>query len=81
MEVLLIIAVSFMNICCFIIGVKTGQKTAKGQEIELPSLNPVKAVREAQARKELDREQTKQQLIMENLNNYDGTEYGQKDVS
>ena len=81
MEILLIIAVGFMNICCLFFGVKVGQKMAKGQEVELPSLNPVKAVREAQARKEHDREQTKQQLIMENINNYDGTEYGQKDVS
>ncbi|MBQ9913057.1 MAG: hypothetical protein IJO73_02395 [Clostridia bacterium] len=81
MEVLLIIAVGVMNICCLFFGVKAGQKVAKGEEVKIPSLNPVKAVREAQAQKELDREQAKERLIMENINNYNGTEFGQKDVN
>ena len=53
----------------------------KGEEVERPNLNPVKAVREAQARKELDREQERNRQIMENINNYNGTEFGQKDVN
>ena len=48
MDILLIIAVGVMNICCLLFGVKVGQKTVKGEEVETPNLNPVKAVREAQ---------------------------------
>ena len=81
MEILLIFAVGIMNICCFIIGVKTGQKTAKGEEVVIPSFNPVKAVRTAQEKREADAEYEKYKTLMENIDNYDGTEYGQKDVS
>lgn len=81
MDILLIIAVGVMNICCLLFGVKVGQKAVKGEEVEIPTLNPVKAVREAQARKELDREQERNRQIMENINNYNGTEFGQKDVN
>ena len=46
MEIVLILAVGALNIACFLIGAKVGQRVAKGEKIELPSANPVKAVRE-----------------------------------
>lgn len=80
----LILAVSALNIACFFIGAKVGQRVSKGENIELPSLNPVKAVKEhnekKQAEKEAEREQERLNTIMENIENYDGTPYGQKDV-
>lgn len=80
----LILAVSALNIACFFIGAKVGQRVTKGENIELPSLNPVKAVKEhnekKQAEKEAEREQERIRTIMENIENYDGTPYGQKDV-
>ena len=80
----LILAVGALNIACFFIGAKVGQRVAKGENIELPSLNPVKAVKEhnekKQAEKEAEREQERLNTIMENIENYDGTPYGQKDV-
>lgn len=80
MEIVLILTVSILNVGCFLIGVKVGQKVVKGEEVELPSLNLMKAYREAQNRREAEREANKQNLIMHNIENYDGTSAGQKDV-
>lgn len=84
MEIVLILAVGALNIACFLIGAKVGQRVAKGEKIELPSANPVKAVREhnekKRAEKEAEREQERINTILHNIENYDGTERGQKDV-
>lgn len=79
--VLLILTVSILNVGCFLIGVKVGQKVVKGEEVELPSLNPLKAYREAQDRKQAEREADKLDTIMQNIEAYDGTSAGQKDVT
>lgn len=84
MEIILILVVGALNIACFFIGAKVGQRVAKGESVELPSLNPVKAVKEHNekklAEKEAEREQERIRTIMENIENYDGTPNGQKDV-
>lgn len=81
MEILIALTVGTLNIVCFLIGVKTGQKVIKGETVELPSLNPMKAIREAQDRRESEREQDRLDAIMRNIEAYDGTSAGQKDVS
>ena len=78
MEVLYILAVGFICMACFLLGAKVGQKVAKGESIELP--DPMKSAREHQARKEAKKEQNRLDTIMQNIDNYDGTGYGQKDV-
>lgn len=84
MEIILILVVGALNIACFFIGAKVGQRVTKGENIELPSLNPITAVKEhnekKQAEKEAEREQKRIRTIMENIENYDGTPNGQKDV-
>lgn len=84
MEIILILAVGALNIACFFIGAKVGQRVTKGENIELPSVNPIKAVKEhneqKRAEKEAEREQKRIKTIMENIENYDGTPNGQKDV-
>lgn len=80
MEFLIILAVGTLNVVCFLIGSKIGQKVAKGEDIELPSLNPMKAYREAQERKEAEREADKLDTILQNIEAYDGTSANQKDV-
>ena len=79
--VLLILTVGILNVGCFFIGAKVGQKVVKGEEIEIPDLNPVKAYREAQDRKQAQREADRLDTIMQNIERYDGTGLGQKDVS
>lgn len=80
MEILLLAAVSTANILCFVVGAKVGQAVSKGQEVKLPELNPVKVVQHYQAEKETKREQDRYAVIMENIENYDGSPMGQKDV-
>jgi hypothetical protein len=79
--VLLIISVGFLNVACFVIGAKVGQTIVKGEKVELPNLNPLKAYRENEARKEVEREQDKLNTIMRNIERYDGTGKGQEDVN
>lgn len=81
METLFIIlAVGALCIGCFVIGAKVGQKVSKGEEIELPSLNPLEAYRKFEAKREAEKEQDKIDTIMQNIECYDGTSKGQKDV-
>lgn len=68
------------NVLCFLVGARTAQRIESKEPIELPNLNPVKAYRDHQHRKEADAEQRKIDAIMENIDNYNGTSSGQKDI-
>lgn len=80
MEVLLLLVMGMTNIVCFVVGAKVGQKVVKGEEVKLPTLDPMKAYREHQERKEAQAEQDRIDVIMKNIDSYDGTGNGQKDV-
>lgn len=80
MEVLLIIAVAVSNIACFLIGARVGQQAYKGEEIKLPSVNPMELVRGQKRKQEAKCEQDRLDTILQNMEVYDGTAYGQKDV-
>ena len=80
MEVLLMAVLAASNILCFMLGAKVGQKVVKGEEIELPTINPMDLYREHEAKREAQREQDKFDTILQNIDNYDGTSYGQKEV-
>ena len=77
---LLFIVAGAMNIICFVIGARVGQKVVRGEQIELPEVNPVKAIRERESEKKLNAEKDRMNTIMENLERYDGTPFGQKRV-
>lgn len=81
MEILLVLAVGTLNVVCFLFGAKVGMSVVKDKPIELPSLNPIKAYRERESNKQVEREQEKLATIFENIENYDGTGANQKDVS
>ena len=81
METILIILVTgTLNAVCFFIGAKVGQMAKKGESIQLPNLDPMKAIREREDRKEAEREADRIETIMQNIESYDGTDRGQKDV-
>ena len=80
MEVLLVMAMGFVCMACFLMGAKLGQQVTKGEEINIPSVNPMQAVREHKARKEAQMEQDKFDKILQNIEKYDGTAKGQEDV-
>lgn len=78
MEVLLILVVGITNLACFLVGAKVGQRVVNGEPVELP--NPIKAIEKHQAEKEAKYEQSRKDIILRNIENYDGTEYGQEEV-
>ena len=78
--ILLILAIGTLNVVCFFIGAKVGQKVVRGETIEVPSLNPIEAIRAHSDRKEAEREADRLETIMQNIEAYDGTGSGQKDV-
>lgn len=80
MEALLLAVMGLTNIACFIIGAKVGQTVVKDKEIETPTINPMKAYREREAKKEAQMEQDRIDTIMRNIEGYDGTSRGQEDV-
>ena len=80
MDVITILAMGFVCLACFLAGAKVGQTVAKGEDVKLPSLNPVQAVRDHQARKEAKAEQDRDSVILHNIDCYDGTSNGQRDV-
>lgn len=78
--IITILLVSTLNVVCFFIGAKVGQKVVKGEPIVLPTLDPMKAIRVHQDRRQAEREADKVETIMHNIDVYDGTGMGQKDV-
>ena len=85
MEILLLIIMllpimGVVNIVCFSIGAKIGQAVNKGERVETPNLNPMKAIRERNARKSEEIRQDKLNTILRNIERYDGTSKGQEDV-
>lgn len=80
MEVLLIAIVCLTNIACFIVGAKVGQAVSKGETIQTPEINPVKVIQEQKDKRQARWEQSKLDTILENIESYDGTSRGQKDV-
>lgn len=82
METILLIAtISILNIVCFFIGAKVGQKVVKGEELKTPNLNPVKAIEEYKETKEYKENQERFNTMLDNINNYDGTGIGQRDIN
>lgn len=74
-------AVSMMNIACFFAGARLGRKISSGEEIKLPvPKNPVQAHRERRERKEAEMEKDRMEIILNNIDRYDGTGNGQEDV-
>ena len=80
MEILTILTTGALCIVSFIMGAKTVQNVKKDKDIELPNINPLKAIRERQEHKEQKKEQEKLETIMKNIEAYDGTSNKQEDV-
>ena len=77
-----LVLVGIQNLICVIIGLKVGLALSKGESVSLP--NPIKEYTEQQAKrqakKEAKAEQDKIETILKNIENYDGTGFGQMDV-
>lgn len=80
MELLALAIIGAVNILCFVVGAKVGQAVTRGETVKMPSVNPVRAVKDHKARKEAEYEQSRIDTILRNADRYDGTPYGQEDV-
>lgn len=78
--VLLLLVMAASNIACLVIGASIGQKTVKGEDIKLPTVNPVELVQEHREKRAAQEERDKVETILQNIERYDGTGYGQEDV-
>lgn len=82
--VLLILCISFITIISFITGAKVGQKVVRGETVEMPKIEPIKAVREAvteyKESKEAQQILERDRIIADNIDAYNGTSIGQKDI-
>ena len=80
MEALLLAIMGAYGIACFVIGAKLGQTVSKGETIDTPTVNPMKLAQERRDRKQAQEEQDRLDTILRNVEGYDGTGRGQKDV-
>lgn len=80
MNILLTLTVGALCIGCFVIGAKVGQAVSKGENLELPPVNPFEIHRKHEAQKEAQMERDRYDTIMRNIEAYDGTGKGQEDV-
>jgi hypothetical protein len=59
-----------------------GQAVRKGKDIEIkfPTASPIDVINNHWAKKEAKKEQARLDTIMANIESYDGTSFGQKDI-
>lgn len=69
---ILMIGIGLMNVLCFLIGARTGQKVANNKEVELPTINPIQAVKNYEQKREEEQVQKEYRDNLEAINNYDG---------
>lgn len=77
---ILVVAVcllTVLNVISFTVGAIIGQKTSKGEAVNIP--NPSKVFNEYKVAKEEREEQEKFNVMMANIDAYDGTPLGQRD--
>lgn len=77
--ILIMVTVGMLNVACFLIGYKAGKK----EEIKAPEvskLNPINLYHEHKEKEAAREEADKVMKILENVERYDGTSYGQQDV-
>ena len=79
--VILALVIGAMNILTFLIAAKTIQKVDKGEEITLPSINPMEMYKRHTEQRENDEKQREHETNMYNINNYTGDSTGQKDFN
>lgn len=80
MEILTVAVTGVLCVLCFVTGARVGQKSIKGENIELPDLNPFKAIRQREARKAAQAKQERLDKVLRNIERYDGTGRNQEDV-
>lgn len=76
--VLTIMLIEIGNLLAFFIGAMIAQRINNKEKITVPT--PTKIYQEYKEQKEIQKERKIDQTNLENITNYDGTGYGQKDI-
>ena len=79
MEAIILLIVSISNIICFFLGAKIGQRVVNNQPVRIIDKSPIESIREKQDSKELKKQEI-DDVIKHNIDVYDGTSLGQKDI-
>lgn len=74
---LLVVFICLSNMACLIVGVNIGQKASRGEAIKLP--DPVAKVQSFKDSQEHKKEQEAIDIMLHNIDVYDGTSLGQID--
>ena len=79
MDTLSLAIMGAVNIICFVIGAKVGQTAQKGEDIklEIPTVRPAGGLKQKRVERA---EQDRMETIMRNIEAYDGTSIGQREV-
>ena len=72
-----ILIVSGLNIVCFLIGAIVGQRVFERKPV---IINPVKEIKEMKVEKEISKEEQRFKDIADNIDAYNGTSIGQKEI-
>ncbi len=82
-DVLLVLIVGSVNLLSFYLGAKLGGKE-NTESIKFPNLNPITKLEEHKEKKEEQKEEQKERerldVIRQNIDNYNGTAEGQRDI-
>ena len=79
-NILMLLLISTLNIVCFFVGAKIGQKIVKGEDIKAPEITFTNPLENYRKKKQTEAEQNKIDTIIQNIESYNGTSAGQKDV-
>jgi hypothetical protein len=82
MDALTVAVMGIAMIACFITGAKVGQAVQKGKdiEVEFPTASPIETIKNHLSKKDAQKEQDRLDAIMANIESYDGTSFGQRDI-
>jgi hypothetical protein len=77
---LTILAVGALCIACFFVGAVVGQTAKRGEDIKKAIPTPGEVIKHHKERKAVEAERNRISTILQNIDRYDGTSNGQKDV-
>lgn len=81
METVLMIALIGVGLyCCFLHGVMVGRNADKHKKVERPKIDFMKSTQDARSKREAQREKEYLDALLRNIDNYDGTGFGQEEL-
>ena len=80
MDIILVTAVGLLCIGSFLVGAIIGQTVSNGEKLKAPEITIPTPIKDYRKKKQEEAEQNRIDTIMQNIESYNGTSAGQKDV-